>query len=125
MGERPTLVLARAHAMDRPGRTIDWMLVEGGLITAAGPGDPPDDLTNRATTLDLRPNTIIPALHDCHVHFLQTGLMEVDVDLGRAERFADVLALLDAAASDCAVRLVAGRSGSEKPRGRGERPGSQ
>jgi predicted amidohydrolase YtcJ len=110
MGDRSTLVRARVHPMDRPGHTLDWLLVEDGRIAAAGQGDPPDDLPNEAATLDLRPNTIIPALHDCHVHFLQTGLMEVDVDLGRAERFSDVLALLDEATSDCDGRVLRGHS---------------
>lgn len=85
--------------MDRPEHVLDWMLVEGGLIAAAGESDPPGDLTASADVLDLRPNTVVPALHDCHVHFMQTGLMEVDVDVSVAARFDDVLSILSDAVS--------------------------
>ncbi len=85
--------------MDRPRHVLDWMLIDSGRIAAVGCGDPPGDLAESPVVLDLRPSTIIPALHDCHVHFMQTGLMEVDTDLSAATRFDDMLSLLADAAS--------------------------
>jgi predicted amidohydrolase YtcJ len=94
--------------MDRPGRVLDWMLIDSGRIAAVGCGEPPDDLAESAALLDLRSNTIIPALHDCHVHLMQTGLMEVDTDLSAATRFDEVLSIVsDAAASYEGVLLRA------------------
>jgi len=93
------LVRGRAHPMDRPGHVLDWMLIDSGRIAAVGSGEPPDDLPGSQATCDLRPSTIIPVLHDCHVHFLQTGLMDLDVDLGSASRLDDMLSLLADAAS--------------------------
>lgn len=48
--------------------------------------------------LDLAPRTIIPGLHDAHVHLLGTGLMDVDLDLAGASSLAHVYDLL----SQCA-----------------------
>ena len=110
MNDRPVLVMARAHVMDRPGHVVDWIAVEDGIIRAVGEGEPPQGLVEPCAVADLRPNTIIPVLHDCHVHFLQTGLLEIDVDLGRAERFADVLELLSDAASRCDRPMLRGHS---------------
>ena len=85
--------------MDHPGHVLDWMLIDSGRIAAVGSGEPPDDMPGSQATCDLRPSTIIPVLHDCHVHFLQTGLMDLDVDLGSVPRFDDMLSLLADAAS--------------------------
>ncbi len=93
------LVRGRTHPMDRPGHVLDWMLIDSGRIAAVGSGEPPDDLPGSQAPCDLRPSTIIPVLHDCHVHFLQTGLMDLDVDLGSASRFDDMLSLLADATS--------------------------
>jgi len=95
--------------MDRPGRVCDWMLIEDGSIAAIGEGAPPDALGEGAAPgapeeepalLYLSPHTVLPALHDAHVHFLRTGLMDVDLDLGPASTYQDVLDLIaDAAAA--------------------------
>lgn len=108
MSGGPVLVRGRVHPMDRPRHVLDWMLIDSGRIAAVGCGDPPGDLAESPVVLDLRPSTIIPALHDCHVHFMQTGLMEVDTDLSAATRFDEVLSILsDAAASYDGVLLRA------------------
>lgn len=95
-----TLVTARLRPMDRPGSAADWMLVADGQIEAVGRGAPAETLAEGASVLDLRPRTVLPGLHDAHVHFLSTGLMETDVDLSSASRFDDVLALLESALRD-------------------------
>jgi predicted amidohydrolase YtcJ len=110
MSDRRTLVLGRAYPMNAPGRVLDWMLVEGGRISALGDGEPPPDAVADSDLVDLRPNTILPALHDCHVHFMQTGLMELDVDLSRAERFDDILSILSEAAASHAGGLLRAHS---------------
>lgn len=106
MSDRPVLFRGRAHPMDDPGSVLDWMLVRDGTISATGEGEPPAELTDTAASLDLRPHTIVPVLHDCHVHFMQTGLMEVDVDLSRATRFDDVLSILSDAVSSHSGSLL-------------------
>jgi len=98
MSDGRVLFLARAHPMDLRGRVLDWVLVDSGSIAATGVGEPPDGMADGATVLDLRPNTIVPVLHDCHVHFMQTGLMEMDVDLSIAASFDDVLSIISDAA---------------------------
>jgi predicted amidohydrolase YtcJ len=85
--------------MDAPGRTCDWMLIEEGSIAAIGGGPVPEELKPGARRLDLGPHTVLPALHDAHVHLLRTGLMDVDLDLAPAESYQDVLDLIAAAAA--------------------------
>ena len=107
---RATLYLARIRPMDRPDRVLDWMLVESGRIVDVGAGVPPPGADGRAEVVDLRPRTIVPVLHDCHVHFMQTGLMDLDVDLSVAERFDDVLSILSDAASSWSGILLRAHS---------------
>jgi predicted amidohydrolase YtcJ len=83
--------------MDRPDHVASWMLVENGRIREIGEGTAKDVAS--AEVVDLAHLTILPVLHDCHVHFLQTGLMELDVDLGSAERFDDMMQSLSEAAA--------------------------
>jgi predicted amidohydrolase YtcJ len=87
--------------MDRRGRACDWALIEDGRIIAIGDGSAPDDLAAGAGRLDLGSRTVLPALHDAHVHLLRTGLMDIDLDLGAAESYEDVLALIADAAAGC------------------------
>jgi len=95
---RRTLVLSRIRTMDGSLALADWMLCERGLIASVGAGPPPEDTRGGAELLDLRGRTVLPALHDTHVHFLSTGQMDLDLDLGRARSFAEVMdAIADAA----------------------------
>jgi predicted amidohydrolase YtcJ len=80
--------------MDRPGRVRDWMLVEDARIVALGSGPPPDGLGDGLERVDLGPHTVLPAFHDAHVHFLRTGLMDIDLDLAGARSYQDVLDLV-------------------------------
>ncbi len=85
--------------MDAPGRTRDWALIEDGSIVAIGEGPVPEDLEVGPARLDLTPHTVLPALHDAHVHFLRTGLMDIDLDLAGAQSHQDVLDLIAEAAA--------------------------
>jgi predicted amidohydrolase YtcJ len=86
--------------MDRPGRVCDWALIEDGRIAAIGEGPPPPAPGDGPTALDLSPRTVLPALHDAHVHLFRTGLMDVDLDLSPAASYGDVLDLIAEAAAD-------------------------
>jgi hypothetical protein len=84
--------------MDRPGSVAEWMLCDRGVIVSTGRGPAPDGVRAGADVLDLRGSHVIPALHDAHVHFVSTGQMELDLDLGSASSFAEVMqAVADAA----------------------------
>lgn len=91
MPPRRTLVLSNIHTMDRPGGAAEWMLCERGVIVSIGGGPVPDGVSAGADVVDLRGADVVPALHDAHVHFLGTGQMELDLDLGSAASFAEVM----------------------------------
>ncbi len=101
-----TIVTARIRTMDRPGAPHDWMAFRAGLIEAVGRGEPPGALRECARTLDLGGRTVLPALHDAHVHFMDVGLMELDVDLSAAESFDEVLEMVGAAARSFDGRIM-------------------
>jgi predicted amidohydrolase YtcJ len=86
------LVKGRIRTMHKAGHVASWMVVEDGRIVDLGAGPAPGD--DAGPVLDLTDAAIIPMLHDCHVHFLQTGLMELDVDLGRATRFDEMIQII-------------------------------
>ncbi|MBN2565696.1 MAG: amidohydrolase [Candidatus Eisenbacteria bacterium] len=90
------VVRGRIRPMDRPDHVESWMLVEEGRVSGLGVGAPPG--SSDSEVLDLGGATILPVLHDCHVHFLQTGLMELDADLGQARCFDDMMHALAEAA---------------------------
>jgi len=98
--ERPLLVRARVRTMAATDEAFDWLLAEGGTITGLGLGPVPDELVGRSDVLDFDGLTVLPALHDGHVHFLETGLTKLDLDLGVARKRRDVLGLIESAASE-------------------------
>jgi len=93
MGGRPTVVTGTIRTMIGPTERHDWMVVEGSTIAATGAGPIPDRFRD-ADRLDAGPGAVLPALADCHVHFLETGLLDVDVDLSGASCFDEVLSLI-------------------------------
>lgn len=107
-GER-ALLRARIRPMTGPSDVLDWMLLEGSRIVAVGRVDGPACGPD-TKTLDLGTSTVLPALADCHVHFLETGMMELDLDLGAASRFDEVLELVAVAARNTPGRLLRAHS---------------
>ncbi len=95
--EGKKIVTGRIRTMARPDERVDWMLVDDGTITATGNGPAPEP-DDEAALLDLGDSAVLPALTDCHVHFLETGLLDVDVDLSGSSCFDEVLSLVAAAA---------------------------
>ncbi len=93
-----TLVLSTIYTMNSPGDAADWMLCERGVVVSTGTAPAPDDVRAGAELLDLRGACVVPALHDAHVHFVGTGQMELDLDLGSASSFAEAMqAIADSA----------------------------
>jgi predicted amidohydrolase YtcJ len=110
MGVGRVLTTAKIRPMDGPESVLDWMLIESGKVAATGRGSPPADIQAGSDRLDLGSSTILPVLHDAHVHFLQTGLMQLDLDLGNSKRFDEVLALVSDASSSCGSRMLRAHS---------------
>ena len=95
---RRVLVAARIRPLDRPENVLDWMLCEGGAVVSGGRGPAPDAALEGSDLLELEGCTVIPALHDAHVHLLGTGQAGLDLDLGGARCFDEVLELVAGAA---------------------------
>jgi len=91
------IVTGRIRTMVRPDERVDWMLVDGGTIIATGNGPAPVR-GDGVDLLDLGDGIVLPSLADCHVHFLETGLLDVDVDLSGSSCFDELLSLVAAGA---------------------------
>jgi predicted amidohydrolase YtcJ len=96
--------------MDRPGHIHDWMSFQAGRISALGSGPVPDELVRLADVIDLGAATVIPVLHDAHVHLLDTGLMDLDVDASPASSFDELMEILLSAAGSFDGRLLRAHS---------------
>ncbi len=103
------LFTGRIRTMASRDAVADWMLVERGTIVRVGTGPPPE-LGKDVERVDARGGAVLPALADCHVHFLETGLLDVDVDLSKAERFEELLGLLADGATSLEGTLLRGHS---------------
>ena len=95
--------------MTEPDGSADWMVVSSGRVVGMGRGAVPTGLEHGGA-LDFGSATVLPALHDAHVHLLRTGLLESDVDLAGAERMSDVFAILSEAARSFDGRLLRAHS---------------
>ena len=89
--------------------SADWMVLSSGGVVAVGEGPVPYELA-ALEVLDFRGATVLPALHDAHVHLLRTGLMESEVDLAVAGRMSDVFDALSEAARDFSGSLLRAHS---------------
>ncbi len=69
------------------GGTASSLVVEDGVITWLGSGDPPP----AGETVDLGGALVAPAFVDAHVHATSAGLLRTGLDLTGAESLADVL----------------------------------
>ncbi len=70
------------------GGAATSLVVEDGVITWLGPGDPPGPARE---TVDLAGALVAPAFVDAHVHATSAGLLHTGLDLTRAACVADVL----------------------------------
>jgi predicted amidohydrolase YtcJ len=91
------------------GESADWMVVSSGRLAAVGKGPVPEAL-EFDRTVDFGTSAVLPALHDAHVHFLRTGLMDLEVDLSTVRRLSDVFEIISEAASSFDGRLLRAHS---------------
>ncbi len=96
--------------MDRPGHVHDWMSFQAGRISAAGSGPVPGEFAAGAEMIDLGGAAVVPALHDAHVHLLETGLMDLDVDASPATSFDELMEILLSASRTFDGRLLRAHS---------------
>jgi len=85
---------ARFHTMDELVPRADWMVVLGDKIQRLGVGPAP--AVNQRLSLTGR--TVVPGFVDSHIHFSQTGLDSLLVDLSPATNLDEVRARLAAEA---------------------------
>jgi len=71
----------------RGGDGATGLVVEDGVLTWLGAGDPPP----AEETVDLGGADVAPAFVDAHVHATSAGLLRTGLDLTKAESVADVL----------------------------------
>lgn len=81
---------------------VDTILVDGGKIKAVGgyedvKGHP---LFPESKKIELRGETVVPGLSDCHVHLLAYAKQKMFADLSGAKDKAEMLALLKERAND-------------------------
>ena len=70
----PTVVY-NAVLCDAGGKRRGWLAADGGIITATGEGDVPQDVLSASTdAVDAGGTMLIPGLIDTHVHFRDPGI---------------------------------------------------
>lgn len=89
------LILKNANiiTMNKDLSTCDWVAVKDGKIACVGKGTCPEKAENE---MDLKGQTVLPGLMDCHVHVLIAGLTLSAVNLEAAKNIEEVLALMEA-----------------------------
>lgn len=85
------------------GAAADWVVVEDGVIVAAGTGEAPA----AERRVDLGGAVLAPAFRDGHVHLPATGLYELGMDF-RGERSVDAIAAAFAARAEDGQVLFGG-----------------
>ncbi|TNF37050.1 MAG: hypothetical protein EP329_04110 [Deltaproteobacteria bacterium] len=81
---------ANVHTVDPHRPHATWFTTLGGRFQRVGSGPPPE-LSRR---VDLRGQTVLPGFVDSHVHFFQTGIDLLQVDLGGSRTVAELQARL-------------------------------
>lgn len=87
---------ARVHTVSARQPLAEWFTVTGGRLSRVGSGAPP----SAKRTVDLAGRTVVPGFVDSHIHFFQTGLDLLFIDLSGATTIAEV-----------SERLIAGATG--------------
>jgi predicted amidohydrolase YtcJ len=97
MAERTTLFInANVHTVDEGRPHATWFTTLGDRLQALGTGPAP----KASKTVDLKGRTVVPGFVDSHIHFFQTGLDRLFIDLGGCPSLEAL-----------AERLIAGASG--------------
>ncbi len=81
--------------MDKSNPAVRAVAVKDGLIQAVGETEAVKQYSGPETEMfDLKGKTLLPGFIDSHVHFVQTGLNALGVDLGRCGSLGDVFRVL-------------------------------
>lgn len=83
---------------DIPGDSRDALLIENGRIKKIGYSREFEKIQGKF--LDFNRHWLLPGFIDSHVHLLQTGLANKEIDLAGANSVAEILALLSANLKD-------------------------
>lgn len=72
-------------------RNYHWLAVDGGRIVDAGCETDYEKYRGQCREeMDLKGNTVLPGFYDCHVHFVQTALKQISVDLSGVRSFDEI-----------------------------------
>ena len=74
----PAAMLAAADRDEAHG-FARWMLLDGNTIASVGNGEPP---AGADQTIDLGGRTVLPGMHDSHIHCYMLGAVSMQVFLG-------------------------------------------
>jgi len=81
---------ARVHTVDPRRPAATWFTTYAGRFQRVGSGPPPEV----ARRVDLRGRTVVPGFVDSHVHFFQTGIDLLQINLAGCRDLAEVVARL-------------------------------
>jgi predicted amidohydrolase YtcJ len=96
------LINGKIRTMEDSSSICDGIMIERGKITAVGKSE---DIKRRfdrlgadnaGTLIDLKGRTVVPGLHDCHVHIMGTGLNALGIDMYDCKDIAEALEKLRA-----------------------------
>ncbi len=86
---------AKVHTVAAERPAAEWFTVVGDRIQAMGMGPPP---RRPRRVVDLKGRCVVPGFVDSHIHFFQTGLDRLFVDLAGVSSLDEVVARLEAGA---------------------------
>jgi hypothetical protein len=81
---------AVVHTVDDRRPRASWFTVLGGKFQRVGDGE----LPAASRRVDLRGAVVVPGFVDSHVHFFQTGIDQLQIDLGGSRDVAEIQARL-------------------------------
>lgn len=95
MANKPVLYFnGRVRTVDATAPVAAWFTVLDGRFQRVGVGPPPEC----GRSVDLGGHAVVPGFVDSHVHFFQTGIDALQIDLGDAVDIPDVVDRLQAEA---------------------------
>ena len=82
--------------MENDVKKAEAILIEDGKISALGSNDEVRKAADEKniSCIDLTGKTVLPGLHDCHVHIMGTGMAALGVELYDCHSVAEVIELL-------------------------------
>lgn len=86
------LLLFNGNLVRFEGRkNYHWIAVRDGMIVDAGFETGYEQYRGSfKDELDLKGKTVLPGFYDCHVHFVQTALKRISIDLGGVKNYSEI-----------------------------------